>query len=324
MKKIVLAVDLGGTNIRVAAINEEGIIERRVKRLTPVQEGCETVFRHLLSSLNEVSSSFDKKQICGVGMGIAGVIDIEKGIVTQSPNLLGFDGYPIKAKLIASFSPSLPTVIDNDANMAAMGEKWKGAGIGVNNLLCLTLGTGIGGGIIIQGKILHGADGMAGELGHIIVDPQGAKCGCGNNGCLEALATGSAIKREAIKALPRHPESEIYKRCEGKIENVTPEIVYQSAQASDPLAQKIYQEMGRYLGIGIASLINIFNPEMVIIGGGVSKAWEVFSPATRKEVQMRALRIPALRARLVPANCPDDAGLFGAAYSVFKYIDLLD
>ncbi|MCX8012175.1 MAG: ROK family protein, partial [Desulfobacterota bacterium] len=158
----------------------------------------------------------------------------------------------------------------------------------------------------------------------ITVDPRGAKCNCGNKGCLEALASGNAIKREAIKVLLNHPESEIYKRCQGKIENITPEITYQSARANDPFAQKIYQEMGRYLGIGIASLINIFNPEMVIIGGGISKAWEAFFPSTQKEVQLRALKIPTLRVRLVPATRPDDSGLFGAAYSVFKYIGLLD
>jgi len=205
--------------------------------------------------------------------------------------------------------------------MAALGEKWKGAGIGVNNLLCLTLGTGIGGGIIIQGQLIHGADGMAGELGHIIVDPSGPKCNCGNQGCLEALASGSAIKREAIKALLHHPESELYKRCQGKIENITPEIVYHAARAGDPIAQKIYYEMGRYLGIGISSLINIFNPEMVIIGGGVSKAWEIFFPTTQKEVRLRALKLPALHARIVPATCADDAGILGAAYSVFKLLE---
>jgi len=260
MERIVLAVDLGGTNIRVAAINEHGTIKKRVQRPTLAHEGEASVLRSLLSALEEVYQAFPENQIKGVGVGIAGAIDLEKGIVTQSPNLVGFDGYPLRDKLQASFLKHLTIMIDNDANLAAMGEKWKGAGTGVNDFICLTLGTGIGGGIIIQGKLVHGADGMAGEAGHITVDPQGPQCNCGNRGCLEVLASATAIRREAIEALRRYPESELHKRCRHNPETITAEMVYQSAKAGDQVARKIFQDMGRYLGIGIASLINILNP----------------------------------------------------------------
>ena len=319
MKRVVLAVDLGGTNIRVAAIDEQGAIEKRVQRPTLPHEGEASVLRSLLSALEELYQAFPKNQIKGVGVGIAGAIDIKKGIVTQSPNLVGFDGYPLGDKLRTSFLKHLTILIDNDANLAAMGEKWKGAGIGVNDLICLTLGTGIGGGIIIRGNLVHGADGMAGEVGHITVDPQGPQCNCGNQGCLEALASATAIKREAIEALRKYPESELHQRCHHDPEIITAEMVYQSAKVGDPVAQKIFQDMGRYLGIGIASLINILNPEMVVLGGKVSKSWDMFFPYTREEVHKRTLKIPAMRVKIVPAVCGDDAGLLGAAYLVFHH-----
>jgi glucokinase len=317
MKRVVLAIDLGGTNIRVAAINEHGTIKKRVQRPTLAHEGEASVLRRLISALEEVYQAFPEKQIQGVGVGIAGAIDIEKGIITQSPNLSGFDGHPLRDKLQASFLKHLTIMIDNDANLAAMGEKWKGAGAGVNDLICLTLGTGIGGGIIIHGKLIHGADGMAGEVGHITVDPQGPQCNCGNRGCLEAIASATAIRREAIEALRKHPESELHKRCHNDPKTITAEMVYQSATAGDQIARNIFQDMGRYLGIGIASLINILNPEMVVLGGGVSNSWDMFFPFTKQEVQTRALKIPAARVKIVPAVCGDDAGLLGAACLVF-------
>ena len=191
--------------------------------------------------------------------------------------------------------------------------------MGINDLLCLTLGTGIGGGIILNGKLVHGADGMAGELGHITVVPNGPRCTCGNDGCLEALASATAITREAIKAAAEHPESALKARS-GRAEAITAEMVYRSAASGDPASRNIYYVMGSYLGIGIASLINIFNPEMVVIGGGVSSAWELFSPSMQEEIDKRAFRIPAQRARVVPAVCGDDAGLLGAAHVVFNGI----
>ena len=316
MKRVVLAVDLGGTNIRVAAINERGLIEKRVQRPAHAHEGESSVLHSLISALEDVYRTFPEQQIRGVGVGIAGAIDIENGIITQSPNLVEFDGFPLRDKLRASFLKNFAVMIDNDANLAAMGEKWKGAGMGVNDLICLTLGTGIGGGIIIDGKLVHGADGMTGEVGHITVDPYGPKCNCGNRGCLEALASATAIKREAIEALRTHPESELHKQCHHNPGTITAEMVYQSAKAGDQAARKIFQDMGRYLGIGIAGLINILNPEMVILGGGVSNSWDIFFPFTREEIQKRALKIPAARVKIVPAVCGDDAGLLGAAYLV--------
>ncbi|MBW2623815.1 MAG: ROK family protein, partial [Deltaproteobacteria bacterium] len=300
MDKIAVAVDLGGTNIRVAAIDEQGNVRKKIKRPSLAKEGKEPVVRNLLSAIKEIYQASPEKQIKGVGLGIAGAINMDKGIITQSPNFPGWEGYQIKGEIEAEFSQKIPVILENDANAAAMGERWKGAGIGINYLLCLTLGTGIGGGIIINGKLLHGADGMAGELGHITVAPDGPRCNCGNHGCLEALASATAIKREATMALKNRPESELNSRCGGNVKAITAEMVYHSATSGDLVSRKVYQTMGKYLGIGIASLVNIFNPEMVIIGGGVSKAWDLFGPYTKKEVSKRALKPFLQRMKIVP------------------------
>jgi len=318
VEKFAIAVDFGGTNIRVAAIDTKGKIYKRIKRPALAQEGKESVKKNLLSAIEEIYQTLPKKKIKGIGLGIAGAIDLEKGIISQSPNFPGCDNYPLRDEIQVDFLKSIPILLENDANAAAVGERWKGVGKGMDNLICLTLGTGIGGGIIINGKLVHGTNGMAGELGHITVDPSGPRCNCGNYGCLEALASATAIRREAIEAAKKHPESELNQRCKGNRKVITAEMVYHSALFGDPIAQKIYQVMGRYLGIGVATLINIFNPEMVIIGGGVSKAWEIFFPFLQEEVNSRAFKIPAQAAKIVPAACGDDAGLLGAAYLVFN------
>ena len=318
METFAIAVDLGGTNIRVAVIDKRGKIHRRIKRPTLAQEGIKSVCDNLLSAIEEMYCFFPNKQVKGVGLGIAGAINMEKGLITQSPNFPGCEGYPIKDKIQTGFLKQVAVIIENDANAAAIGERWKGAGRGITNLICLTLGTGIGGGIIVDGKLVHGADGMAAELGHITVQPNGPQCNCGNYGCLEALASATAIRREAIEASIMHPESDLNERCNGNRQTITAEMVYFSAQSGDPVSRKIYQVMGRYLGIGIATLINIFNPEMVVIGGGVSGAWEMFIPYTKEEVNKRSFKIPAEKAKIVPAVCGDDAGLLGGAYLVFN------
>ncbi|MBN2468902.1 MAG: ROK family protein [Deltaproteobacteria bacterium] len=320
MGMIALAVDLGGTNIRVAAIDEGGTIRKRFTRPTVVAEGKEAVLARLFLALEEVSRSFAEEQVQGVGLGCAGVIQIERGIISQSPNFPGWENVPIKERIQACLSRSVPVLVDNDANAAAMGEVWQGSAMNSKHVVCLTLGTGIGGGLVVDGNLVHGADGMAGELGHIIVDPQGPQCNCGNHGCLEAFASGTAIKREAIKIVRDYPAGELNKRCNGNPEAITAEMVCQSAVSGDLVCRRIYETMGRYLGIGIASLINVFNPEIVVIGGRVSRAWDLFISHTKEEIAQRAFKLPAQRAKVVPAARGDDAGLLGAAFLVFRAI----
>lgn len=313
-----VAVDLGGTNLRVAAIDEHGHIVSRLKLPTSVEKGKDSLFSNLVNGIHEMYKRCPRDAIKGVGLGVAGAIDIRKGTVTHAPNVPGWEHYPLKDHVLTCLPKGSAVVLENDANAAAVGELWKGAGIGVQDLVCITLGTGVGGGIIVEGKLVHGADGMAGEVGHITVDPNGPLCNCGNYGCLEALASATAIGREAVKAFGTHAGEKLWGAVKGNHETITAEMVYHLAESGDSASLSIYQAMGRYLGIGIASLINIFNPEMVIIGGGVSKAWKLFITATEEEVRKRAFSIPAQRAKLVPAGCGDDAALLGAAHLVFS------
>lgn len=314
MEKLVLAVDLGGTNFRAAAIDATGNILKRLRKSSQGDRGKQPVWERVHAVMELLYRDFPRGRIKAIGLAVAGAIDIHAGIITQCPNIAALEGFPLREKLRSGSLAHLPLVLENDANAAAMGEKWKGAGAGCRDLVCLTLGTGIGGGIIVDHHLVHGADGMAGELGHMTVKPRGPRCGCGNRGCLEALASATAIRREAIAAARAHPESALNRSCGGDLAAIDAEMVYHAAKKGDAVAQRVYQVMGTHLGIGIASLINAFNPEAVIIGGGVSKAWELFMPQVRREVQRRAFSVPAARARILPAKCGDDAGLLGAAY----------
>ncbi len=317
MKEYAIAIDLGGTNTRVAAVDGNGEIIHRISRPSRAQEGKDEVVQSLLFATEEVLQ-IGKENFRGIGIGVAGAIDLRTGTITQSPNFPGWDHVPLKEIIEDTMAAHLPVFLENDANAAALGERWKGAGAGSNDMVCLTIGTGIGGGVIVNGILLHGADGMASELGHITVDPQGPPCKCGNSGCLEALCSGTAVQRSALKALRAGQDSALAHMGKKHRQGITAKMIASAAHAGDSLSRIIYEEMGRYLGIGIATLVNIFNPEIVVIGGQVSKAWDLFIPAVRKEIQRRALHVPAQRAALVPARQGDDAGLIGAAYLVFS------
>jgi glucokinase len=206
-----------------------------------------------------------------------------------------------------------PVVLENDANAAAIGEMWRGAGQGHRALICVTLGTGVGGGIILDGKLWRGADGSAGEIGHIGVDPfAGVACMCGSRGCLEVYASATAIVRMTREARPRYPNSILH-----NTEDLTSAKIYQAGREGDELAIEVFRRMGVYLGIGLASLINVLNPEIVVIGGGLSNGWELFEKHMHQQVLERAFPIPARRVKIVRAQCGDDAGLLGAARLAF-------
>lgn len=318
MEPLVLAGDLGGTNFRAAAIDATGRIVKRLTKSSHRDQRTQPIWKEVHAALERLYQAFPHGRIRAIGLAVAGAINVQSGVITQCPNMVSLEGCPLREKLRSGTLAHLPLVLENDANAAAVGEKWKGAGAGCKDLICLTLGTGIGGGIIADGQLVHGADGMAGELGHITVKPRGPRCGCGNHGCLEALASATAIRREAIAAARAHPESALNRCCRGNLAVIDAKMVFQAATQGDATSRKIYQTMGTHLGIGIASLINVFNPEAVIIGGGVSNAWELFIAPVRREVQRRAFRVPAARAKILPAACGDDAGLLGAAYLALR------
>ena len=308
MDRTVIGVDLGGTNLRTAIVNSDGVILDKRKEATQAVDGWMKVVARLIDNIKrqlEIGAQMGSK-VFAVGVGAPGVILVDKGVVVKSPNFPDWNNLPLKAELEKALS--LPVFIENDANAAALGEKWRGAGQNIGSMIHLTLGTGVGGGIILDNKIWHGADGMAGEIGHMTLIPDGRQCGCGNTGCLEMYASARGI----VQSFREELEKQKLHTAEA-LKEVTSEKVYQAAREGDAVARRVMKDMGRMLGIGIASLINIFNPERVVIGGGVKDAWPLFIGATHEEIMKRAFQVPAERTEIVPSSLGDDAGMVGAA-----------
>jgi len=314
--KLVCAVDLGGTNLRAANIDGAGRIHERVRNATPHSAGAKAIVNSIAAAIRECEAAAVKRgaQIHSVSVVVPGTVHIETGLVVNAPNLDSLQGYKLGPALEGALGRSV--LLENDANAAGLGEMWQGAARGYQTILCLTLGTGVGGGIILAGKLWRGPDGTAGELGHIIVEPfGGVPCKCGNTGCLEVYASATAIVRLAREGLAKHPNSRLHSIGAS---DLTSEKVFGAAVAGDELALEVFRTAGVYLGVAMASYINIFNPEMIVIGGGVSAAWEIFASTAQAEVLLRAFPVAAERCRIVRAECGDDAGLIGAAWLAFE------
>lgn len=288
MKKIIIGLDLGGTKIAAAAANEKGRILSELIVPTEAQKGKKQVIANLERAIETLARSV-KGKLIKIGVGVPGPIDYNEGLVIEPPNLPGWKRVNLKAILTKRFK--VPVLIDNDANCAALGEALFGAGKSARNFIYMTVSTGIGGGIIIDRKVYRGANGSAGEFGHMIIDPRGYKCGCGNRGDLEAMASGTSIKtRSGEDAMAIHIR----------------------AQQGDQKAIKVIRETARYLGIGIANLVNIFNPELVVVGGGLSNLGEILLKPAREEFKKHALKLPARSVKIVRAKLRDKSGLMGA------------
>jgi glucokinase len=303
--RVVIGVDLGGTNLRTALLSSEGEIFGRSKEATYSADGWKKVVQRLVENIERQKEiAFQQGlSVAAIGVGAPGVIQVDKGIVVKSPNFPDWNNLPLKDELEKVLG--LPVAVENDANAAALGEQWRGAGRGIGSMILLTLGTGVGGGIVLNRQIWHGADGMAGEVGHMTIIPDGRKCGCGNTGCLEMYASARGIV-QSYRDAGGFPETV-------NQSEVTSADVYKAARSGDLRAIEVMQDMGRMLGIGIANLINIFNPEMVVIGGGVKDAWPLFIDSARTEIKKRAFEVPASRTEIVPSKLGDDAGMIGAA-----------
>jgi glucokinase len=309
---LVCAVDLGGTNLRAANIDRDGRIHESVRSATPGSKPAADVVSAIVAAVREceVESSKRGAPVGGVSVVVPGSVQVETGVVVNAPNLPSLEGYELAPALERALGR--PVLLENDANAAALGEMWQGAARSCRTIICLTLGTGVGGGIILDGKLWRGADGTAGEIGHTTVEPfGGVKCKCGNTGCLEVYASATAIVRMAREALAQHPSSLLQSIAANEL---TAERVFSAAIAGDELALYVFRRVGVYLGITMANLVNILNPEMIVIGGGVSAAWDLFAKHARTEVMKRAFPVPAQRCQIMRAERGDDAGLLGAAW----------
>jgi glucokinase len=311
--KPVLTVDLGGTKIIAAVVLPDGKIISRNYCLTM----AEAVSDRILSAVDRAIAQAKLKtsELIGIGIAAAGILDTNRGIVTTSPNLPDWRNVPLRD--ILADKSGVVTYIINDANAAALGEHRFGAGKGFDNIIYLTVSTGIGGGIIVDGELYSGTDGCAGEVGHMTIEADGPQCHCGNYGCLEALASGWAVAKAAITRINSGEKSSIIELVDGSLESITAETVAVAARRGDRLAADIVSEAAKYLGIGLANLVNIFNPELIVIGGGLSKMGDLLLKPARKELKERAFQLPADTVRVVRARLGSNAGIVGAAAYVF-------
>ena len=320
MGRVLVGVDLGGTNVRIGIVTPKGrVLKKEEYALDPSQRGVRIV-EGLVSNLKDfIQKRIGKNnQLLGIGIGIAGAIDMKKGRIINSPNIPDLNGFGIREFIKKRISS--PIAIENDANAFALGEGWVGAAKGSTHYCGITLGTGVGGGIVINGEIFHGSGGMASEVGHMVIDPEGPLCGCGGKGCLEVYASATGIRRMALEAIEKGKGGEILKRAGGKVEEITSEKVFEAAQSGDKAAQKIFNEMGRFLGLGLVNLIHLFDPEKIVIGGKASRAWDSFINTTMEVVTERAMEGSREKVKIVQAKCGDDAGILGAAYVSLRSI----
>lgn len=314
--RYVLGIDIGGTNLVGGCVAEDGsALHGFASEPTHAEAGATDVLARLATLAKGVMAATRREvpgaEIIGLGIGAPGPLDTKRGIVHLTPNL-GWRDLPLRQ--LVTDALGLPASLDNDANCAVVGEWWVGAAKGSRHAVGITIGTGIGGGIIVDGELLHGASDCAGEIGHTTIDTEGRKCGCGNYGCLEAYASGPAIARRAVEAVEAGEESRLAEYAGGNLAEVTAQTVYEAAEDGDRVALEVVDDTAHFLGIGIANLINILNPEMVVVCGGVTRAGEKLFIPLRREVARRAFR-PAVEAcRIVPGTLPGTAGVYGAAW----------
>ena len=319
MGKLIVGVDLGGTQIRAALADAQGQIIQRVSQPTMADEGLEAVLERIEESIRQVLPA-DIGQVSAVGVAAPGPLDPWRGIVRDAPNLPGWKNVPLKDLMEAEFG--LPVVVGNDANLAALAEQRFGAGQGIADLIYITVSTGIGGGVIVDNKLLLGAQGLAGEVGHQTIEARGPRCKCGNIGCLEALAAGPAIARRAMEFVKTGIGTAIADLVGDDLDKITAKVVNQAAQAGDPIAIEIFRQAGFYIGVGIVNLLHIFNPSLIVIGGSVTKAGDLLFEPIRATVRQRAMASYYWEnTPIVPATLGDDVALLGAVALVLLQED---
>ncbi|MBM7624192.1 ROK family glucokinase [Sporohalobacter salinus] len=322
MAKYVIGVDLGGTKILTALANLQGEIVAKDRLSTEAEQGKKKVIDRILTTIDQVltKSNLTKKEIEAIAIGSPGPLNVEEGIIYQAPNL-GWKNVNLKQVLESKLD--IPVFVENDANAAALGAKWFGVGQNKDNLIYLTISTGIGSGIIIDGKLYHGASDSSGEVGHMVIEANSdIKCNCGDYGCWEAIASGTALGRLAREKI-NSGSSSLMKELVDSVEEIDGKIVTQAAAQGDKVAQKVLQRVINYLGTGISNLINILNPEIIVIGGGVSQAGDMVLEPIRDIALKRAMETPAKEVEIVPTQLGDDIGVIGAVTKALIELEIL-
>jgi len=302
-ERLVFAVDLGGTHLRVALVDDHGRILQHLKQETPRGDSPEEILDALASAAR--AWDCESKPVVAASIMVPGAVDSDKAVVVQAPNLPSLINFQLKAELQRRLG--WPVFLENDANAAAVGEMWLGAARGCTDVVSVTLGTGVGGGVILKGRLWRGSHGSAGEIGHTTVDPfSGLKCKCGNTGCLELFASATAIVRMARELGMKESSAE---------------EVYDAGLKGDKQALTVFTRFGMYLGIGLANLINLIDPQVIVITGGAVNGWDLFATEMYRQVEERAFRATAQQVKIARSECGDNAGLLGAARIAFQDLE---
>jgi glucokinase len=311
MSLYVLAADLGGTNLRMAVVKPDGRILHRERCPTPRDGDAGVIVSAIVELVDRCKRAAGPETFIA-GLAAPLIMNLSVGKVGISPNLSMLDGFPLQSEVEKAIG--VTTILENDATAAAIGESWLGASRGAQNSICITLGTGVGGGLILNGGPYRGADGTAGEIGHMVVEPEGHSCGCGSRGCLEQYASATAVVR-----MTKEMAADMDSIFSGAA-SFTAEEVYAASTNGDPVAINVYRRMGYYLGIALTGLVNVLDPDVIVLAGGLAAGWDAFAPAAGEQIEKRAFRVPADRVKLVRAELGDDAGLLGVAKVAFSSI----
>jgi len=309
----IIGIDLGGTNLKTAILSRDKTLLAKDSRPTDAESGPDAVIDAMEQAARDVAAAAEAPldRVIAVGVGAPGPLNWQSGIVYSLTNMPGWRDVPL-ARILAE-RLGTPCFLENDANAACYGEYWLGAGQGVDNMAVLTLGTGVGGGVVVFGKLLRGIDGTAAELGHLKVLRNGRLCGCGARGCLEAYASVTGMVKTAIEGLETHNTSRLVELCDGDLEQLDGRMVFEAAQEGDALALWTFRETATWLGIGIGSIINYQNPEKVVLCGGMIAAGELLLDTVREVAKANCFPVPGARCEIVPAGLGGDAGVIGAA-----------
>lgn len=309
-----IGIDVGGTNVKIALVDKSGKIIYSNSVPTYAKMGYEYTVNNIKQAIKDLmkETNTTAKDIDGIGFDFPGQVDYKTGVVKLAPNIPGWVNVPIAQMIEEEFH--IPTRIDNDVRCAALGEMKFGAGQGCENFVCITVGTGIGSGLVVNGQLVRGASNAAGEIGHIKLQMKdGLICGCGDTGCLEAYASGPSIVAMAQDYIKGDKSTKFREMAAAEGGEITPYMVAKAAEAGDPVAKRIFAIVGEYIGIGLTSVINLLNPEKVIIGGGVAEAGDLLLDPIRKTIKERAMVVAGSTVEIVPAQLGNSAGVIGAS-----------
>ena len=312
-KNYTIGIDLGGTNVKIALLKNVNIIVQKTSIETDKHKGRSKLIAEIIKIIKQLikDNKLKKSQIAGIGIGVAGPINFDRGFIHNLTNIKGWKNTPLKQMLTKKIG--IRTFVDNDVNVVTLGELAFGAGRGFKDILCLTLGTGVGGGIVLNGHLYRGPNFTAGEIGHIPISITGPKCNCGGTACIERYVGNKFIIQRAKELVKNNKKSLIFKYANNQISKITPKIISQAASDKDKTALLIWREVGNYLGIALSGLVNTLNPELIIIGGGVAKAGKPLFDSIKKTIKLRAMKNPASFVRVVPALLGEEAGIVGAS-----------